>query len=823
MPATASSLRRYPPTKPLVKWASPRVLSESPSGQPFAPQPPPTPPRPPSVAFGAPGVSGALLINDPFSLPSREACAALASLAVTLDFPVNAVPALLRTIVPSPQSLLAEFLRFSKQQLPRDPVVLKFIHNLAAAATAPPLPSGFFLGSSPAPVAPPPAATPTVAPRAPPEPSGFLGLFPLPLREAALYFLAAARAFGYALPTACNDLRYACKGSPLDADCLCNLAYDAADLICSDVSPSIALEIALDQITRPPRNTEGSRRSLAVEGLAGLAGAPSPPPSGATAEVGASQPWDVPPSPALPAATPPSAPPAPAPAAPPAPVTSAAPPAPPPPAPPPPAPPTAAPAVPDAQRLRERVARLPLPPWYGPPHGRPSGSAKSLLPRAWSELCDDCLNAAPLSSSTGAACPVNVDRLISRLNSESFLDNRGLFVTDLGRAFVWHALQGLTDPSNEVLSLALEAVRKSLNPRFRKDTGATFSKAERDGGVRGLSDFVELVDRTLLDAYADTRRMWDSPQSAWSDASLSAVDVLAKLRDLGNQCDKSDTDVINKWISTLDDACAAFNYFPLMLLKNAFHDSNRFSKASELLAALQSDGFGRMRLSDMAAGAPQQPQAPSSQPFHQRRPRQYAPDTAVAALTAPTPDQPQVVDVIAAAIRQLQMQQHPAVASVAGAEAVPAAPRSDFPRRKDPIVLGFADFQRWKGLIEVLPADRDVPMYNPSAQDGKFTTDCPFCGVGAPLCKTPPVKSYRNASEYEREHNCKPFQPGSSRRLGHNERLAHFSPRCAELWFAMRRHVESMSPAEQARLLKPLEDAAFFALLPPQLQPRPRT
>jgi len=292
---------------------------------------------------------------------------------------------------------------------------------------------------------------------------------------------------------------------------------------------------------------------------------------------------------------------------------------------------------------------------------------------------------------------------------------------------------------------------------------------------------------------------------------------------IGAQCDKSDNDIIHKWVSTLEDTRAAFGYFPLVLLLENYRKVERFSKASDLLYELQENGFACMKLSDMA-GPPQQSLVPPSQSFHHRRPsRQYAPDTAVAAVAAPQPDAPQLMDALTTAIRQLQMQQPPAVSSTAGAEVATAAPPpSDYPRRKDPVVLGFADFQRWKGVIDVLPADRDVPMYNPSAQDGRFTTDCPFCGVGAPLCKTPPVKAYRNASEYEREHKCKPFQPGSPRRLGHDERLAHFSPRCAELWFAMRRHVEGMPPEEQARLLKPLEDATFFALLPPQLRPRPR-
>mmetsp|Transcript_22642 Transcript_22642/g.54499 ORF Transcript_22642/g.54499 Transcript_22642/m.54499 type:complete len:87 (+) Transcript_22642:160-420(+) len=51
---------------------------------------------------------------------------------------------------------------------------------------------------------------------------------------------------------------------------------------------------------------------------------------------------------------------------------------------------------------------------------------------------------------------------------------------------------------------------------------------------------------------------------------------------IGAQCDKSDNDIIHKWVSTLEDTRAAFGYFPLVLLLENYRKIERFSKASDL-------------------------------------------------------------------------------------------------------------------------------------------------------------------------------------------------------------------------------------------------
>lgn len=737
----------------------------------------------------------------------------MVNLSLALGFPPAALPALMSSVDPSPQSLLAEFARFSRQVDPVDEVAHRIVVDLVARAMGP----GQVAPPS-APPPPPPAPLPPASPAAPPapppapmSPSGFLGLFPQPLREAAKEFLSMARAFEHSLPEACNDLLASLARGFHSTERAISFTYEAAELIANELSPSVALAVVRDRLNRPLRGvqtTEASRRFLAASSLFDMADAipdPAPPPPTAVqAEIAIAGP-------------PPSAPPLPSPAPLPLGAASSQAPAPAPP-PPPAAVPAAAPGVTEAQHLRERVANLPPPSWYGLPSGR-TRCPDSFHPRPWSDVLAATLNAAPLASAAPASCPITVDRLASRLDDDSSYDvRRGLFITDLGRAFAWHALRSASDPSDEVLSVALEAVHKCRSQLLQNTRDATFTKAERIGGDKGLTGFVELVDQTVLSAcVTDTRRLWDAPQSVWSSDNLSAADVLTKLRNLGDRCDKDDLEVIYKWSCTLEDTCSSRRYVPLMILKNSFSDLKQFASVSDLLAALRRDDFGRMPLAEMANHQP--PSAPpvqaSQTSFQQRRPRHYSSEAAATSSTSA----PELVDALAAAINQLNV--HTSARPASEGADVAFTSGAEFPPKKKRIVMGFANFQNWKGRIEFLPADSDVPMFDDAAPDGKFTTNCPFCGVGSKT-HNPPVRAYRNISEYEREHKCKPFLPGSKRRLGRDERIAHFSPRCSELWFSMHRHVAPLPEAEQDRLLEPLSDDAFYALIPQRCRPQPR-
>ena len=460
---------------------------------------------------------------------------------------------------------------------------------------------------------------------------------------------------------------------------------------------------------------------------------------------------------------------------------------------------------------RQKVSNLPLPAWYSPVSGHTSEAS---IPILWSELV-----AQELGAATGVYLPPAPysDSLASRIGS--YNSQRGLFVSDLGRLLLRHALLGSSTPEGVVLNLAVTAARKSH--RLSKN-GPSLSAAERAGGHKGIELLLYTFDRLLFSEDANAaRRLWASP--AWADTNLSAIGLLNKLSEDANTCSKSDAEVLARWSGAVSDVFYENNKpVTLSMLYNEFANNiDAYPSSMELLLRLRVHAYGDTPLSEMIGGA-----APSQPRRHQPR---HHHEAAAAAATQPfsLDDEAsraffeQAADrAIAERVNRLDLSassapatsHRPSSSLVSGAAPNTANTFATQSGNK-PVIAGFADISKIReaGRFPLIAADSNIPLFDPEADDGRFTLNCPFCGVGAPGCKTTPTRCYSGPKEYEAAHGCKPFDR-NARRIEPTERIAHFSPRCIELWFALRRHVEANKGDEW--MLTPIPYQAFYSSIP---------
>ena len=140
------------------------------------------------------------------------------------------------------------------------------------------------------------------------------------------------------------------------------------------------------------------------------------------------------------------------------------------------------------------------------------------------------------------------------------------------------------------------------------------------------------------------------------------------------------------------------------------------------------------------------------------------------------------------------------------------------------VVAGFANLSEIgsSGLPPKIEVGTHLPSFDENSPDGRFRLNCPFCGVDGIYKRAVPTKAYSNIKEYENIHHCRPYPTKDvPRALQPSERIAHFSGRCSELWFALRRHARA-HPEDADRLTTPLSDADFYSSLPPRLQTQRR-
>ncbi|KAL1495379.1 hypothetical protein AB1Y20_016748 [Prymnesium parvum] len=122
-------------------------------------------------------------------------------------------------------------------------------------------------------------------------------------------------------------------------------------------------------------------------------------------------------------------------------------------------------------------------------------------------------------------------------------------------------------------------------------------------------------------------------------------------------------------------------------------------------------------------------------------------------LRLPIAGPPEVAPVASEAVNaQLleMLHQFPTMSSPARAGSAEVAAgdssQQSFPPPRERVVPGFANFSRLKGKIACIPEGADIPMFDPNAKDGRFTDNCPFCGIGT--SRPRPTKVYRNLNEY---------------------------------------------------------------------------
>ena len=260
------------------------------------------------------------------------------------------------------------------------------------------------------------------------------------------------------------------------------------------------------------------------------------------------------------------------------------------------------------------MTNLPCPRWYDiSASAAPKQSLDSLRPVPWATIVDEALG-QPISTSSAVACGVTADALVLRLQGD-FVVSRGLFVTDLGRLVAWHALNG--DPNSATraaLSVAIAAVRKC---RLLANSASVLAHAERIGNDDGMASFLDQVDRELMDTEATrTNSRWEGLK--W-DSPHSAKALLHSVVEMGYRCGKSETAILGKWASLVDDARRNYGFTPLLNLTNSYVNRiDEFPSISSLVAALQRDSFAGLSLDAMRAervsSAPQPSAIPPRQP-----------------------------------------------------------------------------------------------------------------------------------------------------------------------------------------------------------------
>ncbi|KAL3894983.1 MAG: hypothetical protein SGPRY_013649, partial [Prymnesium sp.] len=90
--------------------------------------------------------------------------------------------------------------------------------------------------------------------------------------------------------------------------------------------------------------------------------------------------------------------------------------------------------------------------------------------------------------------PVDVSGFLSRLQARLFDMQRGLFVSDLGRLFLFFSFVREPDPSASVLGVALQAARSCGQ---LASSSNNLASAERSPPQLGVAALVATVDRDL--------------------------------------------------------------------------------------------------------------------------------------------------------------------------------------------------------------------------------------------------------------------------------------------------------------------------------------
>ena len=450
------------------------------------------------------------------------------------------------------------------------------------------------------------------------------------------------------------------------------------------------------------------------------------------------------------------------------------------------------------------ISTLSPPPWYGPPPGA-LNPPDSSLPIPWRELVDSEQNAV---SGVLPSEPPTAASLQGRV--ESYTSQRGLLISDTGRIYLRYILQGEVAAATTALSVLLLAVRGSHKlPR----QGQSLSSAEKRRGHLGLGAILALLDRCLLvvEDSSVSRRIWAS--RAWEDKSLSARDLLNKLMDEAVACGKTDREVLDRWSATVCDTFMEYHRPQCLssLYDNFARPIDNFDSPASLLTALSQFSMGSVSLSSLLDGSGLQ------QPPPRGRGSRLSADTA-AVLPPPPAEVPSAAQFANELMLSFSRMNTGSAASSTEAEifAMQSTGR---------LISGFADLPKLResGRLPLTTSSTPIPTFDPGAPDGRFGLNCPFCGIGAPACKTAPEKAYKNIRAFETEHGCRPFGKDTPRPLRPTERIAHFSPRCAELWFAIRRHVAA-NPSDKW-MEQPIPDATFYSSIPEKFRmdrPPPR-
>ena len=714
------------------QWAPPPSFTNPyqtspPLFSPFQGAPPPPPPRP-SPQQMTPAAGGFMetthrllsafsnaCATDP-SLPSTIAAVAVLGEALGLDG--RTVEHLLTNHSYHPRQIHTEMLNKMRRSFPDDLSVRQLLDSYLPTM---------------------PSASPPLAPPVTPHPGGRLDLAALSpeLRTAIDEFASAAHEYGYdfaeATQVALRGLRN--NPTPPSSGGWLGLLNAAAVVVSGEISPTVAWNKAFERLSSRGRGTTSHRRTsprdeAAAAALAELQYSPpairrcldDPPLGGSsvrssTSSSSAAAPSAPvpPPPPLLPAPPVPGLSPQPqgVPTAPPwlsAPTTTfdqsfpfQAPNA------------SSSSTVLQAMALnRQRVSNLRQPAWYSPVSGHTSEAS---IPIPWSELV-----AQELGAATGVYLPPapDSDSLASRIGS--YNSQRGLFVSDLGRLLLRHALLGSSTPEGVVLNLAVTAARKSH--RLSKN-GPSLSAAERAGGHKGIELLLYTFDRLLFSEDANAaRRLWASP--AWADTNLSAIGLLNKLSEDANTCSKSDAEVLARWSGAVSDVFYENNKpVTLSMLYNEFANNiDAYPSSMELLLRLRVHAYGDTPLSEMIGGA-----APSQPRRHQPRHHHEAAAAAATQLfsldDATSRALEQAADrAIAERVRSLDLSSSSASASTsrnrppASASKPPASGMASntadtFATHAGgkPVIAGFADIPKIReaGRFPLIPADSDIP------------------------------------------------------------------------------------------------------------------
>ncbi|KAL3901007.1 MAG: hypothetical protein SGPRY_012354, partial [Prymnesium sp.] len=345
-------------------------------------------------------------------------------------------------------------------------------------------------------------------------------------------------------------------------------------------------------------------------------------------------------------------------------------------------------------------------------------------------------------------------------------------------------------------------------------TGANaLLSAEFAGGHEGLLKAIHVIDTSFLPLNSFVQGVsWDA--LSWTNESESAAGVLNRLMEAAIIYDKSEDAVRSKWaaiVHTAFDSGKGDKETLRHIIDNFVNHLPEYPENSGLLVALLRNTRGSAPL-----GAPVPPPAPPA--FPRRR-------ADVAGAEAPF------------MITQAQFEAlMTSRGGAGGGAAAPAPPVSPSPPGADaaplavatppgrvPLVPGFSRLGEILATGKIWPKDFQAPLCDTASVDGKFGTNCPFCGVGAAGVAVAPTQVYSSFHAYYKEtYGCSPYcKPADGRPLQSSERIAHFSPRCDHHWRRIHEHVRSHP--EDRWMLEPVPTAKFIGSLPESFNSPPQS